>query len=254
MHCCASSKPCCLRSNSKLICEKSHNSHCPDCELHSEDVSLTAEESSTVIGGEETAKRLQNTHSRRFLQAWAKQHRLRNYKRLSSTVLCANLVKALGGDNSVRSKEKARRRTPPVRRKSKRRKTTPATGTNELSAVAVPAGYRKCICGTEECKESMYKYLNTMHDCTWPEKYFPWLYVSIPSIPKQTVKTSTRGARARDSRLARAEKARRRSLFLTHLRISEEELGNMTNQHVAFPVHFPLCWFVCVNAQCYDRN
>lgn len=245
MYCCASSKPCCLRSTSKLICEKSHNAHCPDCKLHSADIALTAEESSAVIGGEQTAKRLQKEHSRRFLQAWAQLHRVRNYKRLPHDVLCGNIIKALCGDNSVRSKERAPRRTQPTRRQSKRRKINTVAGTNEVSSVTVrPDGYRSCICGTEECKQTMYNYFSAIHDYAWPEKYFPWLYVRMPSKPKVDIKNSTRGARARDQRLARAEKARRRSLFLKHLRISADVVDTMTNQDVAFPVHFPLCWFV----------
>ena len=34
MHCCESNKPCCLKSTSKVICEKLHNSHCTDCDLY----------------------------------------------------------------------------------------------------------------------------------------------------------------------------------------------------------------------------
>ena len=198
MFCCASSNPCCLKSTSKATCEKAHNSHCPDCALHS-DVKLTAEESNTVIGDEHTATRLQKAHSRRFLQSWAQQHRLKNYKRLKLTDLCQNLAKALSGDDSVRSKEKSDRRTPSTKRRSKRRKTTAVATPKEGNARKVPAGHRSCICGTDECKQAMYHYFDEIHDYTWPDKYFPWLYVSIPSLPRLSLKTSTRGARARES-------------------------------------------------------
>lgn len=241
MYSCAASKPCCLKSSSAEVCRKRHDVHCPNCELYAESIILSKQEKSLVCGGKETAQRLKIEHSANSLRAWAKHHRLRNYKRLDVDKLARNLVLAICGDTSVLSKESKARR----RRLSKLRPKPTAAGKERPKRAKrlhnLPPGYRTCICGTDECKDVMLKYFNEIHDYNFPDKYFPWLYVKVPCKPRDTAVSSERGQRARDRTHQKESKLQRHNLFCKHLGIVETELIDKQAQ-VAFPVHFDLIW------------
>ena len=237
IYCCASSEPCCLRSTSQTVCVKRHDAHCPDCKLHSKSFSLDKTEKYTVCNDELTVKNLNLRHTARVLSAWAAHHRVKNYNRLPKDVLCGNIAKALSGDTSVLSKEKTLRR----KRLSKLRPKCKKVSAKDSSAKkksAVPPGYRSCICGTDECKETMLSYFRDIHDCTWPDKYFPWLYVKVPSKPDTSFDKKRRLVHV----LKRADKLHRHNLFCRHLKIDGTAAINWKDVVVAFPVHFPLIW------------
>ena len=237
IYCCASSEPCCLRSTSQEVCETSHDAHCPDCKLHSKLFSLDKAEKCTVFNDERTVQDLNLRHSARFLRSWAAHHRVKNYNRLSKHDLCCNIPKALRGDESVLSKEKALRRKRLTKLRSKCKRVTTKTSDSKKQ-LAVPLGYRSCICGTDECKETMISYFRDIHDYQWPEKYFPWLYVKVPSQPDASSGKKRRPARV----LRREDKLHRHNLFCRHLQIDGAAEINWKDVVVAFPVHFPLIW------------
>ena len=95
MYCCAASKTCWLRSTCKDVCTQRHDAHSPDCNLYSSSCSLTAEEKITVCIDEEAFQRIKLGRSIRLLHSWAKQLRLKNYKRLTLNLLCENLAKVV---------------------------------------------------------------------------------------------------------------------------------------------------------------
>ena len=103
----------------------------------------------------------------------------------------------------------------------------------------VRLGYRSCICGTEECKEAMSAYFDGIHDDCDPTKYFPWLYVNIPKLPKSEALQSRSGLR-NDRVATRQEKRKCRALFCRHLQLKQDV--DYSGKVVAFPVHFPLIW------------
>ena len=244
MHCCAE-KGCWLRSTSKDVCMQRNAAHCPDCNLYSSSCLLTAEEKTTVCVDKDAFQRIKLGRSRRFLQRWAQQLRLRNYKRLPLDSLCENIAKVVQGDTTLQSKERKPRR----KRRFSKRKSPPLTksdaSTNKRTKTTeeqLPAGYRSCICGTEECKEAMKMYFRKVHDYTWPDKFFPWLYVGIPKLPSSESTSKVTRARARERSLVREEKVRRHKLFCRHLGITDGKDISSNNSIVAFPVHFPLIW------------
>ena len=111
MYSCAASKPCCLKSSSVEVYRKRDDVYCPNGELYAESIYLSKQEKSLVCGRKETAQRLKIEHNANSLRAWAKHHRLRNYKHLDVDKLARNLALTICGDTSVLSFEsKARRR------------------------------------------------------------------------------------------------------------------------------------------------
>ena len=170
MHSCSSSQACCLQSTSKEVCGKKHDAHCPDCEFHDKSICLSPQECSTVIADKDFEERLYNAHSSRVLSDWAKYIRIKNYKRLSKERLVQNIAKALSGDKSVLSTKRGRSSPKLNTRRSKRNKPS-----NESKFVSskVRAGYRPCICGTEECKTVMIECVEGVHDDSDPTKHFP---------------------------------------------------------------------------------
>jgi len=234
MHSCSSSQACCLQSTSKEVCGKKHNAHCPDCDLHDKSICLSPQECSTVVIDKDFEERLHNAHSSRFLSDWAKQLRIKNYKRISKALLVQHIAKALSGDKSVLSTKRGRSSPKLNTRRSKRNKPS-----NESKFVSskVRAGYRSCICGTEECLEAMSQYIERVHDDSDPTKYFPWLYVDIPKMPKPEDQHSRSSMRP-DRVLKRQVKRKCRSLFCRHVRLKQDV--DYTGKKVAFPVHFPL--------------
>ena len=242
MYSCEASKTCWLRSTCTDVCTQRHDAHSPDCKLYSTSCSLTAEEKSTVCGDKEALQRIKAGRSRRLLQGWTQHLRLKNYKRQKLDALCENILKLITGDESVRNKNKKarqkRRRSTrvPLATKDVARKKT-ATADNKQ---VVPEGYRTCVCGTEECKEAMIHYFREIHDCTWPEKFFPWLYVGVPKRPtgESSAKDSSQRAQARS--LVREQRSRRHLLFCRHLGIVDSEVIGSNNTNVAVPIHFPL--------------
>ena len=243
MHCCNARKPCCLRSSSEQVCSQQHDAHCMNCELFSHLFSLTVNESATVFGGKETAQCIRDAHTKNSLLPWAKHHKIKNYCRLTHDKLCVNLAKAISGDNSVKTTRKQPRRRP-----TKRKRISVERDNNNASAIAtkskMPLGYRSCICGTQECKQTMIEYFRKYHDYNWPDKLFPWLYVGVPKRPRspQNVRCATKGAAAQKRDAARAERLRRRVLFCRHLQLHDAQDISSSNGYVAFPVHFPLIW------------
>ena len=231
MHCCAAEKPCCLRSTSLEVCSKRHDVHCIDCKLYSHLFSLEPEEVVTVSGGDDLARRLRDKHTKNSLIPWAKHHKIKNYCRLNHGRLCEHLAKAISGDNSVKSGRTRR----PKRRKRKAEKSENAV--NVVAKNRMPLGYKTCICGTDECKQAMVDYFHNSHDYSWPDKLFPWLYVNLPKMPRENVKNSTKGARARQRDLNRLQKLQRTQLFYKHLQLKPSDAIKGV---VAVPVHFPL--------------
>ena len=128
---------------------------------------------------------------------------------------------------------------------SKLRPKPTAAGKEQVKRVkrlpTLPPGYRTCICGTKECKDTMLNYFNSMHDYNFPDKYFPWLYVTVPCKPRDTAVSSERGQRARDRTQQKELKFQRHNLFCKHMSIVETELVDK-QALVAFPVHFHLIW------------
>ena len=167
MHSCSSSQACCLQSTSKGVCGKKHDAHCPDCELHDKSICLSPQECSTVIADKDFEERLYNAHSSRVLSDWAKHIRIKNYKRLSKERLVQNIAKALSGDKSVLSTKRGRSSPKLNTRRSKRNKPS-----NESKFVSskVRAGYRPCICGTEECKTARNTYSRTRECVSFSSK------------------------------------------------------------------------------------
>ena len=219
-----------------------HNAHSPDCKLYSTSRSLTAEEKVTVCGDKESLQRIKLGRSRRLLQGWAQHLRLKNYKRLKLDLLCENILKLITGDESKQSKEKKSRRK---RRRSTRQPlatkdvVAKKTSTTDNKQV-VPDGYRTCVCGTEECKEAMMHYFREIHDYTWPEKFFPWLYVGVPKRPTGDSSVKDSSQRAQTRSLVREQRSRRHLLFCRHLGIVDSEVIGSNNTNVAVPIHFPL--------------
>ena len=196
-----------------VICIPGYSSSC----------SLTAEQKITVCIDEEAPQRIKLGRSIRLLHSWAKQLRLKNYKRLTLNLLCENLAKVVQGDKTLQSKEKQSRRK---RRRSSRQ---PLTTTATLSTKDVVAKKRStpdikqviprvCVCGTDECKEAMIHYFREIHDCTWPDKFFPCLYVGIPKRPSSETSFKHSRPRAQVRSLVREEKSRRHKLFLSSSR------------------------------------
>ena len=103
---------------------------------------------------------------------------------------------------------------------------------------------KTCICGTDLCKQTMVNYFNNYHDYDWPDKLFPWLHVGIPKWPLDHVRSTTRGSRTLKRANIRAEKVKRRGLFCKHLQLHDSEDFANHNGVVAFPVHFPLIWWM----------
>ena len=204
--------------------------------MHDKSICLSPQECSTVIADKDFEERLYNAHSSRVLSDWAKHIRIKNYKRLSKERLVQNIAKALSGDKSVLSTKRGRSSPKLNTRRSKRNKPS-----NESKFVSskVRAGYRPCICGTEECKTAMTEYIEGVHDDSDPTKYFPWLYVNIPKMPKPEDQQSRSSMRP-DRVLKRRIKRRCRLLFCRHLRLKQDM--DYTGQVAAFPVHFPLIW------------
>ena len=101
-----------------------------------------------------------------------------------------------------------------------------------------PAGYKTCCCGNTECKDAMISYFRNHHKYNDPAFFFPWLYVELPTMPKVTSKSRSKGRRIkRDRRIARHR------LFLKHLGIEQADARGV----VAYPVHFALALYVvCV--------
>ena len=163
---------------------------------------------------------------------------MKNYNRLAKDVLCDNITKALRGDASVLSKEKTVRRKRLRKLRPKCNKKVSIKDSSTKKAAAVPPGYRSCICGTEECKQTMLSYFREVHDYEWPEKYFPWLYVKVPSKPD----VSFGKKRRRSHVVKREDKLHRHNLFCRHLKIDDTAAINWKDVVVAFPVHFPLIW------------
>ena len=236
MYSCSSSHPCCLQSTSKGVCGKKYDAHCPDCELYDESICLSLQECSTVIADKDFEARLTNAHRRRVLDAWAKHHRIKYYKKLSMKILVQNIAQALSGNKSVISTKRGRSSPKLSARRSKRNK--PIKESKFVSS-KVRLGYKTCICGTEECKTAMAEYIDGVHDDSDPTKYFPWLYVNIPKMPKPEDQQSRSGMRP-DRVLNRQLKRRSRFLFCRHLQLNQDM--DYTGKKVAFPVHFPLIW------------
>ena len=115
----------------------------------------------------------------------------------------------------------------------KRRATRSTTAelTKKKKRCTSPSGYRTCCCGNAECKEAMYTYFTKWHDYKDPTRFFPWLYIEIPSMPKAQTKS-----RSKQRRLDRQTKMLRHKLFLRHLGITPPEQRSV----VAYPVHFAL--------------
>ena len=82
-------------------------------------------------------------------------------------------------------------------------------------------GYRSCICGTEECFQAMSQYVEQVHDKSDPTKYFPWLYVDIPKMPKPEDEHSRSSMRP-ERVLKRQVKRKCRLLFCRHLRLKQD--------------------------------
>ena len=243
MHYCKAKKPCCLRSSSEQVCSQRHDAHCMNCELFSHLFSLTANESATVFGGKETAERIRYAHTKNSLLPWVKHHKVKNYCRLTHDNLCVNLAKTISGDNSVKTTRKQQRGRPRKRKQiNAKREDNNASATTAKSKM--PKGYRNCICGTQECKETMIEYFRKYHDYNWPDKLFPWLYVGVPKRPRarQNVRCVTKGAEAKKRDASRAERSKRRVLFCRHLKLHDSQDISSSNGYVAFPVHFPLIW------------
>lgn len=238
MYSCSSSHPCCLKSTSKEVCTKKHDAHCPDCELHDKSIRLSPQECSAVVADKDFETRLNNAHGRRFLDDWAQHHRIKYYKKLSKKKLVQNIAKALSGDKGVLSTKRSRVSPKLKTRRSKRNK---ASTESTFVASKVRLGYKTCICGAEECKTAMSEYFERVHDYSDPTKYFPWLYVNIPKMPKPEDQQSRSGMRP-DRVLNRQEKRRCRLLFCRHLQLKQDM--DYTGKVVAFPVHFPLIWQV----------
>ena len=237
MYSCSSSQPCCLQSTSKEVCGKKHDAHCPDCELHDKSICLSPQECSTVIADKDFEARLNNKHGTRLLADWARHHRIAYYKSLNKKRLVQNIAKVLSGDKSVVSNKSHRTPSPKLnKRRSKRNK--PKKESKFVSS-RVRLGYKAFICGTAECKTTMSEYFDGVHDYSDPTKYFPWLYVNIPKMPKPEDQQSRSGMRA-DRVLNRQEKRISRLLFCRHLRLKQNM--DYTGKVVAFPVHFPLIW------------
>ena len=190
-----------------------------------------------MCNDELTVQKLNLRHSARFLRTWAAHHRVKNYNRLPKDILCDNIAKALRGDRSVLTKEKTlrRKRLPKLRSKCKK---VSSKGSNTKKQSAVPPGYRSCLCGTDECKQTMLSYFREVHDYEWPEKYFPWLYVKVPSKPDTSFDKKRRLAHV----VKRDDKLHRHNLFCRHLKIDGTAKINWKDAVVAFPVHFPLIW------------
>ena len=192
-----------------------------------------------MCADEEAIRRLDSQHSARFLRSWAAHHRLKNYKRLTKEILCVNIGKLINGDVSVLTSEKGPRRKCLSKLRPKRKRTVvPTPSPSILPKTTVPLGYRTCICGTKECKDTMFQYFREVHDYSWPEKYFPWIYVSFPSRPSDC---KSRSARARETR---SYKLTRHNLFCRHLQIESTSIAKKKDLYVSFIVHFPLIWLV----------
>ena len=78
-----------------------------------------------------------------------------------------------------------------------------------------------------------FRHVHKVHDPTY---FFPWLYKSVPKLPKASVKSKSK-QRAQD----RHNKICRRKIFIKHLGLSEDVPDN---SQVAYPVHFPLALYV----------
>ena len=239
MYSCQAQKPCCLKSSSLQVCSQRNDVHCIDCELFSHLTPLGPDESVTVCGDEQAAKRLRCAHTKTSLIPWAKHHKIKNYCRLTHDQLCVNLAKKISGDSSVMMQRKA-----PRKRRKRNQKTNKNDEENnpQVKKNGMPEGYRTCICGTDLCKQTMVNYFNNYHDYDWPDKLFPWLYVGIPKRPREHVRSTTRGSRVLKRERIRSEKINRRGLFCKHLQLHDSEDFASHNGVVAFPVHFPLIW------------
>ena len=208
MHSCVA---CCLQSTSKSVCEQLHDFHCPDCNLYTPSCTLNKQELSTVCGDEATIRRIDSQHSARFLRSWAQHHRLKNYNRMTKQEVCTNIVKLINGDTTVLTSEKAPRRKRLRKLRPKRKKTdVPAAP----SKVTIPLGYRSCVCGTKECKDTMFKYFREIHDYNWPEKYFPWIYVGVSSRPSRREQKQITNERDRARALKRDDKLHTATQFV----------------------------------------
>lgn len=238
MHSCSSSAPCCLQSKSKEVCAKKHDFHRPGCELYDESISLSPQELSTVIADKNFTTQLYASTGIRVLRAWAKHHHIKYYKRLNKQDIVQNLAKVMRGDKSVISTKRGRS-TPTPKPKTRRSKRNKPIQESKFVTNKVRQGYKSCICGTEECKEAMSEYFERVHDYLDPTKYFPWLYVNIPKLPKPEDQQSR--SSLRNDRVANRQAKRRcRTLFCRHLKLNQD--ANYTGKVVAFPVHFPLIW------------
>ena len=160
---------------------------------------------------------------------------------------------------SVLSKETSSRRT---RRQSTRKRpksaedksANPSKDKSVNAVNVVPDGYRSCVCGTTDRVQRLNDSL--LPRTTWFQLAGQIVFLTLCRYPETTqsitVKFPIPGISSHRFALKKRSEVTttRHKLFVWHLGIIQSESLSSSNTHssahtcVAFPVHFPLIWYV----------